>query len=304
MKKLLILPLAIALGTVVLMGDVSASETDWAELGGSEKEMETGIDGTLMNPPTASPVAGSYSSTQSVTLSVDGAESIRYTTDGSIPTCSSAEYTSAIPVSSSTTIKAISCYPENNSSSVATFAYVISAASSPGGGVSAPPPSPDPKDDEVLEEDADDADDEDADAPLVDKPIEEMTVSELLAEIARITALVNQLQTSLDQMTTETDIPDSCAGIRFDRNLSLGSVGNDVRCLQAFLNTDPVTRVAVSGAGSPGNETNYFGSLTRAAVIKFQEKYFAEVLAPINLTSGTGFVGQYTRAKLNSLLGQ
>jgi len=132
---------------------------------------------------------------------------------------------------------------------------------------------------------------------VVTKPITEMTVEELKAEITRITALIKQLQAELLKLR-------GCTITSFDRNLRLGMSGNDVKCLQIILNSSADTRVATTGAGSPGAETTYFGPLTRAAVIKFQEKYASEILAPWGLTAGTGFVGSTTRAKLNTLLGK
>ncbi len=85
----------------------------------------------------------------------------------------------------------------------------------------------------------------------------------------------------------------------FSGNMSVGSTGEMVRELQKFLNSDPTTVVALSGSGSSGSETTYFGPATRAAVIKFQNKYKAEVLTPAGLAVGNGFVGAFTRAKLN-----
>jgi len=77
--------------------------------------------------------------------------------------------------------------------------------------------------------------------------------------------------------------------------------GEDVRVLQVVLNNDPETRIAVSGAGSPGKETDYFGPATKRALIKFQEKYREEVLVPVGLTAGTGFFGEKTRIKVIEL---
>lgn len=86
------------------------------------------------------------------------------------------------------------------------------------------------------------------------------------------------------------------------QDLRLGSRGPQVRELQKILNLDPQTRLAASGPGSPDNETEYFGPLTHSAVLRFQQKYSAEILAPIGLTAPTGFVGPRTRQILNLLI--
>ena len=55
----------------------------------------------------------------------------------------------------------------------------------------------------------------------------------------------------------------------FSRTLFLGSVGEDVRCLQRFLNSAGF-RVAQNGLGAPSNETDTFGARTRDALIRWQ----------------------------------
>lgn len=84
------------------------------------------------------------------------------------------------------------------------------------------------------------------------------------------------------------------------RDLDLGSQGDDVLLLQKFLNTNQYTQIATYGPGSPGQETNYFGQLTKNAVTKLQEIYRSTILTPIGLYNGTGFVGSQTRAVINN----
>lgn len=87
------------------------------------------------------------------------------------------------------------------------------------------------------------------------------------------------------------------------RDLTIGSVGEDVRDLQKFLNSDSATVVAATGAGSPGNESTYFGPATSAAVARFQAKYPDETYKKAGLISPNGFVGALTRQVINSKMG-
>ncbi len=86
----------------------------------------------------------------------------------------------------------------------------------------------------------------------------------------------------------------------FERNLRLGDQGEDVRRLQAFLNSHGVP-VAETGAGSLGQETTFFGPKTRQAVAAFQELHRAKILAPSNLVQGTGNFYTATREVMNAL---
>ena len=87
--------------------------------------------GLNVETPTFSPAAGTYIGTQSVSIScaTDGAI-IYYTTDGSEPTTSSAVYSSAISVSSTSTIKVLA-KKAGLTDATASAAYTILATPSP-----------------------------------------------------------------------------------------------------------------------------------------------------------------------------
>ncbi|MGA2890184.1 MAG: choice-of-anchor D domain-containing protein [Terracidiphilus sp.] len=76
--------------------------------------------------PMFTPAAGTYSPTQTVTISDTASGStIYYTTNGTTPTASSTMYTGAITVSASETIKAIAVATGYTNSAVASAAYTI-----------------------------------------------------------------------------------------------------------------------------------------------------------------------------------
>ena len=83
--------------------------------------------------PTFSPVAGSYSSAQTVSISTTSGATIYYTTNGSTPTTSSTVYSGPITVSTSETLKAYATKSGYFDSNVATAAYTIGSGG--GGGV-------------------------------------------------------------------------------------------------------------------------------------------------------------------------
>ena len=74
--------------------------------------------------------------------------------------------------------------------------------------------------------------------------------------------------------------------IIFSRDLSIGSEGDDVKSLQKYLNSNGFI-IATKGAGSIGNETNYFGSATKKSLIKFQIKN--------NINPAIGYFGKKSR---------
>ncbi|NCU28435.1 MAG: peptidoglycan-binding protein [Candidatus Moranbacteria bacterium] len=83
------------------------------------------------------------------------------------------------------------------------------------------------------------------------------------------------------------------SGCDFTRDLKLGDEGEDVRCLQQYLNASGV-EIALSGAGSQGKETTFFKEKTKEAVSLWQLKN--------NITPAEGYFGAKSRAKYNSLI--
>ena len=87
------------------------------------------------------------------------------------------------------------------------------------------------------------------------------------------------------------------------KKIKLGQTSANIKQLQIFPNQNPDTQIAKSDVGSPGKETASFGFLTKAAMIKFQEKFASEFLTPLGLKKVTGICAEYTRAKINKMLG-
>ncbi|MGA3072031.1 MAG: chitobiase/beta-hexosaminidase C-terminal domain-containing protein, partial [Terracidiphilus sp.] len=93
----------------------------------------------VLPAPAFSPVAGTYATSQSVTISDATADAtIYYTTNGTTPTTSSTVYSGPITVSATGTLEAIAVETGYSNSPVATAAYTIAA------GLSAPAFSPAP----------------------------------------------------------------------------------------------------------------------------------------------------------------
>lgn len=72
----------------------------------------------------------------------------------------------------------------------------------------------------------------------------------------------------------------------FTRDLQLGVTGDDVLCLQKYLNAHGFP-IAASGVGSAGHETGEYKTLTEAAVIKWQKAN--------QLTPAIGYFGAQSR---------
>ena len=113
------------------------------------------------------------------------------------------------------------------------------------------------------------------------------TVSDLQAQIQ---ALQAQLQTLEAQLSSQQG---SSFCYDFNSNLSVGSSGSDVSALQTALQKE----------GFQTGQSGQFDEKTASAVSGFQEKYASEILTPLGLQYGTGYLGSATRAELNKLYG-
>jgi hypothetical protein len=82
-------------------------------------------------------------------------------------------------------------------------------------------------------------------------------------------------------------------------NLRIGMTNPQILVLQQLLNKNGF-KITESGPGSPGSETNFFGSLTRLALQRFQCAK-AIVCTGSEANTGYGRVGPKTKAALNAL---
>jgi hypothetical protein len=93
-------------------------------------------------------------------------------------------------------------------------------------------------------------------------------------------AILNQiLATTTPALSNNTN--------NFIRNLTTGNSGSDVQNLQKYLNSKGFI-IVLAGPGSKGNETNFFGGLTRAALTRFQKAH--------SIYPSVGYFGPLTRA--------
>ncbi len=131
-------------------------------------------------------------------------------------------------------------------------------------------------------------------ALYVSMPVHAITLDDQIAAIrAQIAALQNQLQ----QLLGLQNNPQPVWCHTFNTNLRIGESGPEIAALQTALSKEGLfTQTASNGFAT-------FDEPLASATVAFQEKFASEILAPSNLTHGTGFVGNATRAKLNALFG-
>ncbi|MFH0791626.1 MAG: hypothetical protein V1905_00170 [bacterium] len=121
------------------------------------------------------------------------------------------------------------------------------------------------------------------------------TAKALMIQITQLKAEIAKLQLQLIMISGNSTL--SCQKISAD--LMFGMKNNtQVRCLQEFL------KIQGAGIYPEGVISGNFLSLTKKAVIRFQEKHRLEILVPIGLDIGTGYVGQRTIQVINRLIGQ
>ncbi len=97
----------------------------------------------------------------------------------------------------------------------------------------------------------------------------------------------------LGLFTTTSTIFAAAPACTFDRDLQMGIVGEDVKCLQKYLNGNGFV-ITATGGGAPGKETGEFKTLTEAALVKWQQ---ANKLSP-----ASGYFGPRSQAVYKTLV--
>ncbi len=117
-----------------------------------------------------------------------------------------------------------------------------------------------------------------ASAALTEAQIQ--SILSLLTSFGADTSTINNVNSSLRGLPTSGTPTPSAGACTFTRNLTVGSRGDDVTCLQSYLGVTPTT--------------GYFGPLTKAAVANWQA---ANGVAP-----AVGYFGALSRAKYSALV--
>ena len=116
------------------------------------------------------------------------------------------------------------------------------------------------------------------------------SILDVLASFNADASVIAKVKASLEGTAVTGSVTSTAVAV-FKSNLTVGSLGSEVKALQEFLNSHGYT-IANSGAGSPGKETTKFGGLTKAALIKYQKAK--------GITPAAGYFGAKTRAVVNS----
>lgn len=208
-----------------------------------------------------------FSGSTDIALASIGSLLIRYTTDGSTPSCSVGTlYVPFVTISETLTVKAIGCDEANNPSSVVTAVYTHTGNGGGGGHSSRTPATP-------------------------ATPATHLTgCVPGSGDLFDITSGKSCTIRAVPATPSSAANTASSASL-FTRNLDSGATGNDVKALQMFLNTHGYT-IASSGPGSSGNETSTFGSLTKLALVKYQKAK--------GITPSVGYFGPKTRASVSA----
>ncbi len=246
---------------------------------GSGSDITATIDANTPSTAVSTPGGGTFASgVQRVTLTSTGSDSIRYTTGGANPTCTTGTLYSAstpVEIGDTLTLVTIGCDTAGNASAVASSTYTHETGSggggSSGGAVNIKRPIP------TLSS---------AGGGLSGGQVQ--AVLDVLRSFGVDAAMIASVTKALSG-SASAGAPSSPSG-GYARNLQRGMLGEDVKTLQQFLNAHGFT-IAPTGPGSAGNETTFFGGATRDALTQFQK---AKGISP-----AAGYFGPKTRAAVS-----